>query len=266
MVDRFWDFCLIFAAWPMCLCSHASYMLICVCLLGSVKCSPWMGPPSLVSWYGNVRVRAGWGHGLGAICSQAMATAASKCGTWPLRWTPPTKERRRRERVRKQRQIGGGGEREREREMWMAKLCVWDNIWTTTTVCVCLKLLLCLTDVGGPTEEELLQLLDQCDLSTSRCATPNISPAPSVLHHTRLRESCSRWEMTHRQNEGTIINNIITEGLAYLTHLYVFQSAVTGPGAYSWESGYLWSCTTLQREPPVGPRSANGVFPQLPVK
>uniref|UniRef100_A0A665SXP8 BTB/POZ domain-containing protein KCTD3 n=1 Tax=Echeneis naucrates TaxID=173247 RepID=A0A665SXP8_ECHNA len=44
---------------------------------------------------------------------------------------------------------------------------------------------------GGPTEEELLQLLDQCDLSTSRCATPNISPAPSVLHHTRLRESCS---------------------------------------------------------------------------
>uniref|UniRef100_A0A3Q3SU65 BTB/POZ domain-containing protein KCTD3 n=2 Tax=Mastacembelus armatus TaxID=205130 RepID=A0A3Q3SU65_9TELE len=44
-------------------------------------------------------------------------------------------------------------------------------------------------DVGGPTEEELLQLLDQCDLSTSRCATPNISPAPSVLHHVRLRES-----------------------------------------------------------------------------
>lgn len=57
-----------------------------------------------------------------------------------------------------------------------------------------LKLLLCLTDIGGPTEEELLQLLDQCDLSTSRCATPNISPAPSVLHHTRLRESCSRLE------------------------------------------------------------------------
>uniref|UniRef100_A0A673MGA5 BTB/POZ domain-containing protein KCTD3 n=1 Tax=Sinocyclocheilus rhinocerous TaxID=307959 RepID=A0A673MGA5_9TELE len=46
--------------------------------------------------------------------------------------------------------------------------------------------------VGGPTEEELLKLLDQCDLSTSRCATPNISPAPSVLQHSRLRESCSR--------------------------------------------------------------------------
>uniref|UniRef100_A0A8C2G4N4 BTB/POZ domain-containing protein KCTD3-like n=1 Tax=Cyprinus carpio TaxID=7962 RepID=A0A8C2G4N4_CYPCA len=46
--------------------------------------------------------------------------------------------------------------------------------------------------VGGPTEEELLKLLDQCDLSTSHCATPNISPAPSVLH-SRLRESCSRY-------------------------------------------------------------------------
>uniref|UniRef100_A0AAQ4QWN5 BTB/POZ domain-containing protein KCTD3 n=1 Tax=Gasterosteus aculeatus aculeatus TaxID=481459 RepID=A0AAQ4QWN5_GASAC len=51
-------------------------------------------------------------------------------------------------------------------------------------------------DAGGPTEEELLQLLDQCDLSTSRCATPNISPAPSMLHQTRLRESCSRLETT----------------------------------------------------------------------
>ncbi|XP_068183977.1 BTB/POZ domain-containing protein KCTD3 isoform X2 [Antennarius striatus] len=50
-------------------------------------------------------------------------------------------------------------------------------------------------DVGGPTEEELLQLLDQCDLSTSRCATPNISPAPSVMHHTRLRESCSSLQL-----------------------------------------------------------------------
>ncbi|XP_036066774.1 BTB/POZ domain-containing protein KCTD3 [Oryzias melastigma] len=50
-------------------------------------------------------------------------------------------------------------------------------------------------DIGGPTEEELLQLLDQCDLSTSRCATPNISPAPSVMHHTQLRESCSSLQL-----------------------------------------------------------------------
>uniref|UniRef100_A0A674M9V3 BTB/POZ domain-containing protein KCTD3 n=1 Tax=Takifugu rubripes TaxID=31033 RepID=A0A674M9V3_TAKRU len=50
-------------------------------------------------------------------------------------------------------------------------------------------------DVGGPTEEELLKLLDQCDLSASRCVTPNISPAPSVLHHTRLRDSCSSLQL-----------------------------------------------------------------------
>uniref|UniRef100_A0A673BWC2 BTB/POZ domain-containing protein KCTD3 n=1 Tax=Sphaeramia orbicularis TaxID=375764 RepID=A0A673BWC2_9TELE len=68
---------------------------------------------------------------------------------------------------------------------------MWD---LTTAMDTCSVCFLCLIDVGGPTEEELLQLLDQCDLSTSRCATPNISPAPSVLHHTRLRESCSRLE------------------------------------------------------------------------
>nr|XP_023690064.1 BTB/POZ domain-containing protein KCTD3 [Paramormyrops kingsleyae] len=51
------------------------------------------------------------------------------------------------------------------------------------------------TEVGGPTEEELLKLLDQCDLSASRCATPNISPAPSVLQHSRLRESCSSLQL-----------------------------------------------------------------------
>ncbi|XP_056463975.1 BTB/POZ domain-containing protein KCTD3 [Gadus chalcogrammus] len=50
-------------------------------------------------------------------------------------------------------------------------------------------------EVGGPSEEELLQLLDQCDLSSSRCATPSISPAPSVLHHTRLRDSCSSLQL-----------------------------------------------------------------------
>ncbi|XP_027467411.1 BTB/POZ domain-containing protein KCTD3 isoform X7 [Zalophus californianus] len=54
-------------------------------------------------------------------------------------------------------------------------------------------------DVGGPTEEELLKLLDQCDLSTSRCATPNISPATSVLQHSRLRESSSSLQLQHHE-------------------------------------------------------------------
>ena len=34
---------------------------------------------------------------------------------------------------------------------------------------------------GGPTGLELLRLLDQCDLSASRCSTPCISPSPSLL-------------------------------------------------------------------------------------
>ena len=54
-------------------------------------------------------------------------------------------------------------------------------------------------DVRGPTEEELLKLLDQCDLSTSRCATPNISPATSVVQHSRLRESSSSLQLQHHE-------------------------------------------------------------------
>ncbi|KFV78291.1 BTB/POZ domain-containing protein KCTD3, partial [Struthio camelus australis] len=54
-------------------------------------------------------------------------------------------------------------------------------------------------DIGGPTEEELLKLLDQCDLSTSRCATPNISPATSVVQPNRLRESNSSLQLQHQE-------------------------------------------------------------------
>ncbi|RZF43067.1 hypothetical protein LSTR_LSTR001245 [Laodelphax striatellus] len=34
---------------------------------------------------------------------------------------------------------------------------------------------------GGPTAEELLKLLDQCDLSNSHCSTPCISPCPQLV-------------------------------------------------------------------------------------
>lgn len=34
---------------------------------------------------------------------------------------------------------------------------------------------------GGPSPQELLKLLDQCDLSNSHCSTPCISPSPSLL-------------------------------------------------------------------------------------
>ncbi|XP_046371327.1 BTB/POZ domain-containing protein KCTD3-like [Haliotis cracherodii] len=35
--------------------------------------------------------------------------------------------------------------------------------------------------VGGPNPCELVRLLDQCDLSSSRCSTPCLSPSPSLL-------------------------------------------------------------------------------------
>jgi len=36
--------------------------------------------------------------------------------------------------------------------------------------------------LGGPSPEELLKLLDQCDLSNSHCSTPCLSPCPSLGH------------------------------------------------------------------------------------
>ena len=44
--------------------------------------------------------------------------------------------------------------------------------------------------MGGPTQDELLQVLDNCDLSNSRCTTPSVSPAASLYNTagtTRVR-------------------------------------------------------------------------------
>lgn len=37
-------------------------------------------------------------------------------------------------------------------------------------------------NMGGPTQNELLQVLDNCDLSNSRCTTPSVSPAASLYN------------------------------------------------------------------------------------
>ncbi len=55
-------------------------------------------------------------------------------------------------------------------------------------------LYLCVTALGGPTEEELLELLDQCDLALTR--TPDMSPAASLTHSSR--NSMCRY--THLQS------------------------------------------------------------------
>lgn len=40
----------------------------------------------------------------------------------------------------------------------------------------------CLDNIGGPTQDELLQVLDNCELSNSRCTTPSVSPAVSLYN------------------------------------------------------------------------------------
>lgn len=42
---------------------------------------------------------------------------------------------------------------------------------------------------GGPSPEELLHLLEQCDLSNSLCSTPCMSPSPSLAAAVRLKSS-----------------------------------------------------------------------------
>ncbi|KAJ8963275.1 hypothetical protein NQ318_018742 [Aromia moschata] len=42
---------------------------------------------------------------------------------------------------------------------------------------------------GGPSPEELLRMLDQCDISNSLCSTPCMSPSPSLAAAARLKSS-----------------------------------------------------------------------------
>lgn len=53
---------------------------------------------------------------------------------------------------------------------------------------------------GGPTTQELLYLLDQCDLTNSRCSTPCISPCPTLL------------------NASSSISRVKASNLAFLSH------------------------------------------------
>ena len=43
---------------------------------------------------------------------------------------------------------------------------------------------------GGPSAEELIRQLDQCELTSSRCSTPCLSPSPSLTvgQQARLKE------------------------------------------------------------------------------
>ncbi|XP_070562482.1 BTB/POZ domain-containing protein KCTD3-like [Ptychodera flava] len=56
--------------------------------------------------------------------------------------------------------------------------------------------------VGGPNEGELIKLLGQCDLSASRCTTPSLSPASSLLApQLTARFRSSMTSSVHLSNE-----------------------------------------------------------------
>ncbi|XP_066540527.1 SH3KBP1-binding protein 1 isoform X2 [Hoplias malabaricus] len=55
--------------------------------------------------------------------------------------------------------------------------------------------------LGGPTEEELLELLDQCDLALTR--TPDMSPAASLTHSIR-NSTCSLQSQLNDNSRGGI--------------------------------------------------------------
>jgi hypothetical protein len=56
---------------------------------------------------------------------------------------------------------------------------------------------------GGPTAEELLKLLDQCDLSNSHCSTPCISPCPSMAATAAARIKASNVAFLNQSQEAT---------------------------------------------------------------
>lgn len=54
---------------------------------------------------------------------------------------------------------------------------------------------------GGPTPEELLKLLDQCDLSNSHSSTPCLSPCPSLANHSAARLKASNVAFLNQQQQ-----------------------------------------------------------------
>lgn len=54
---------------------------------------------------------------------------------------------------------------------------------------------------GGPTPEELLKLLDQCDLSNSHSSTPCLSPCPSLGGHPAARLKASNVAFLNQQQQ-----------------------------------------------------------------
>lgn len=60
---------------------------------------------------------------------------------------------------------------------------------------------------GGPTPEELLKLLDQCDLSNSHSSTPCLSPCPLQAGHTAARLKASNVAFLNQQQQTDLFES-----------------------------------------------------------
>ncbi|CAB4008289.1 BTB POZ domain-containing KCTD3 isoform X1 [Paramuricea clavata] len=76
-------------------------------------------------------------------------------------------------------------------------------------------------NMAGPTQDELLQVLDNCDLSNSRCTTPSVSPAASLYNtagSSRVRCAGAALYDSHlassieEQHELDVVNEIHDDG------------------------------------------------------
>ncbi|KAJ9591552.1 hypothetical protein L9F63_001906 [Diploptera punctata] len=77
------------------------------------------------------------------------------------------------------------------------------QMWDLTTALDLAKEKLTSTQIsGGPTAEELLKLLDQCDLSNSHCSTPCISPCPSMAATAAARIKASNVAFLNQSQEA----------------------------------------------------------------
>lgn len=75
-----------------------------------------------------------------------------------------------------------------------------------TTICL---FILDNASTGGPTQDELLQVLEHCALSNSRCTTPSVSPASSL--YNTLSVDSSRFKSAMSLHETHLESSIEEE-------------------------------------------------------
>lgn len=65
---------------------------------------------------------------------------------------------------------------------------------------------------GGPSALEVFRLLEQCDLSNSRCSTPSISPSPSLVQYAVAKLKAANMAFLSRQPDGQLGGGFMCNG------------------------------------------------------